>query len=151
MTDRIAVSGSVRTRVGSAECKTNQPRSCKVHGIGMLGRQPKDAGLVKRPNSSSWPSPPPALRPRPGTLLVLDHQSPATNHHSQCSPPPSSTLKTRKPTPPAPRLQTGRFAQPVNSAVDGAEAIDYLAGNDSFADRRQHLLPALVPFDKDNK
>ena len=36
---------------------------------------------------------------------------------------------------------------PVQIAVDGAEAIDYLAGNGPFADRTQHPLPALVLLD----
>jgi CheY-like chemotaxis protein len=36
---------------------------------------------------------------------------------------------------------------PVHIAVDGAEAIDYLAGNGPFADRNQHPLPALVLLD----
>lgn len=36
---------------------------------------------------------------------------------------------------------------PVHVAVDGAEAIDYLAGNGPFADRNQHPLPALVLLD----
>ena len=31
--------------------------------------------------------------------------------------------------------------------MDGAEAIDYLAGNGPFADRTQHPLPALVLLD----
>jgi CheY-like chemotaxis protein len=31
--------------------------------------------------------------------------------------------------------------------VDGAQAIDYLAGNGPFADRSQHPLPALVLLD----
>jgi CheY-like chemotaxis protein len=35
----------------------------------------------------------------------------------------------------------------VHIAVDGAEAIDYLAGNGPFADRNQHPLPALVLLD----
>ena len=32
-------------------------------------------------------------------------------------------------------------------AVDGQEAIDYLAGNGQYSDRRQHPLPALVVLD----
>ena len=35
----------------------------------------------------------------------------------------------------------------VHVAVDGAQAIDYLAGNGPFADRSQHPLPALVLLD----
>ena len=31
--------------------------------------------------------------------------------------------------------------------MDGAQAIDYLAGNGPFADRSQHPLPALVLLD----
>ncbi len=40
-----------------------------------------------------------------------------------------------------------RLPNPVHIAVDGAEAIDYLAGNGPFADRSQHPLPALVLLD----
>ena len=40
-----------------------------------------------------------------------------------------------------------RLTNPVHIAVDGAEAIDYLAGNGPFADRSQHPLPALVLLD----
>ena len=36
---------------------------------------------------------------------------------------------------------------PVNTAMDGAEAMDYLAGNGPFADRKQYPLPALVLLD----
>jgi CheY-like chemotaxis protein len=36
---------------------------------------------------------------------------------------------------------------PLNIAVDGVEAIDYLAGNGPFADRGQYPLPALVLLD----
>lgn len=36
---------------------------------------------------------------------------------------------------------------PIHIAEDGAEAIDYLAGNGPFADRNQHPLPALVLLD----
>jgi len=36
---------------------------------------------------------------------------------------------------------------PVHVAVDGAEAINYLAGHGPFADRNQHPLPALVLLD----
>jgi CheY-like chemotaxis protein len=39
------------------------------------------------------------------------------------------------------------LTNPVHIAVDGAEAIDYLAGNGPFADRDQHPLPALVLLD----
>jgi CheY-like chemotaxis protein len=39
------------------------------------------------------------------------------------------------------------LTNPVHIAVDGAEAIDYLAGNGPFADRNQHPLPALVLLD----
>lgn len=39
------------------------------------------------------------------------------------------------------------LTNPVHIAVDGAEAIDYLAGNGPFADRHQHPLPALVLLD----
>jgi len=35
----------------------------------------------------------------------------------------------------------------VNIAVDGAQAIDYLAGNGPFADRHQHPLPSLLLLD----
>jgi len=40
-----------------------------------------------------------------------------------------------------------RLTNPVHIAVDGAQAIDYLAGNGPFADRSQHPLPALVLLD----
>jgi CheY-like chemotaxis protein len=40
-----------------------------------------------------------------------------------------------------------RLTNPVHVAVDGAQAIDYLAGNGPFADRSQHPLPALVLLD----
>ena len=40
-----------------------------------------------------------------------------------------------------------RLTNPVHVVVDGAEAIDYLAGNRPFADRKQHPLPALVLLD----
>jgi CheY-like chemotaxis protein len=36
---------------------------------------------------------------------------------------------------------------PLHIAADGAEAIDYLAGNGPFADRHEHPLPALVLLD----
>ena len=39
------------------------------------------------------------------------------------------------------------LTNPVHIAVDGAEAIDYLAGNGAFADRNQHPLPAFVLLD----
>ncbi len=39
------------------------------------------------------------------------------------------------------------LTNPVHVAVDGAQAIDYLAGNGPFADRSQHPLPALVLLD----
>ena len=39
------------------------------------------------------------------------------------------------------------LSNPVHIAVDGAEAIDYLAGNGPFADRNLHPLPALVLLD----
>jgi len=37
--------------------------------------------------------------------------------------------------------------QALHIAVDGQQAIDYLAGNGLFADRAQHPLPALVLLD----
>jgi CheY-like chemotaxis protein len=40
-----------------------------------------------------------------------------------------------------------RLTIPVHVVVDGAQAIDYLAGNGPFADRSQHPLPALVLLD----
>lgn len=40
-----------------------------------------------------------------------------------------------------------RLTNPVHVAVDGAQAIDYLADNSPFADRSQHPLPALVLLD----
>jgi CheY-like chemotaxis protein len=39
------------------------------------------------------------------------------------------------------------LTNPVHVVVDGAEAIDYLAGNGPFADRSQHPLPVLVLLD----
>jgi CheY-like chemotaxis protein len=39
------------------------------------------------------------------------------------------------------------LTNPVHIAMDGAEAIDYLAGNGPFADRNQHPLPTLVLLD----
>ena len=39
------------------------------------------------------------------------------------------------------------LTNPVHVAVDGAQAIDYLAGNGPFADRDQHPLPAFVLLD----
>ena len=39
------------------------------------------------------------------------------------------------------------LTNPVHVAVDGAQAIAYLAGNGPFADRNQHPLPALVLLD----
>jgi len=39
------------------------------------------------------------------------------------------------------------LTNPVHIAVDGAEAIDYLAGNGPFADRNRHPLPAFVLLD----
>lgn len=39
------------------------------------------------------------------------------------------------------------FSGAVHTAVDGVEAIDYLAGTGSFADRSQHPLPGLVLLD----
>jgi CheY-like chemotaxis protein len=44
-------------------------------------------------------------------------------------------------------LKRAGLPNPVISAMDGVEAIDYLAGNGSFADRHQHPLPALVLLD----
>jgi CheY-like chemotaxis protein len=44
-------------------------------------------------------------------------------------------------------LTRARLTNPVHIVVDGAEAIDYLAGNGPFADRTQHPLPALVLLD----
>jgi CheY-like chemotaxis protein len=40
-----------------------------------------------------------------------------------------------------------RLTHPVHNAVDGAEAIDYLAGAGPFADRTRHPLPSLVLLD----
>jgi CheY-like chemotaxis protein len=42
---------------------------------------------------------------------------------------------------------SAHLTNPVHIAVDGAEAIDYLAGNGPFADRNLHPLPALVLLD----
>src|SRR5580700_10175562 len=39
------------------------------------------------------------------------------------------------------------LANPVHVAVDGAQGMDYLAGNGPFADRSLHPLPALVLLD----
>jgi CheY-like chemotaxis protein len=44
-------------------------------------------------------------------------------------------------------LERAGLTNPVHITVDGAEAIDYLAGNGPFADRSQHPLPALVLLD----
>lgn len=44
-------------------------------------------------------------------------------------------------------LTRAGLTNPVHVAVDGAQAIDYLAGNGPFADRSQHPLPALVLLD----
>ena len=44
-------------------------------------------------------------------------------------------------------FKRANLSNPVHIARDGAEAIDYLAGNGPFADRSQHLLPALVLLD----
>jgi len=40
-----------------------------------------------------------------------------------------------------------RLPNPVHSAQDGAEAIDYLEGKGPFADRNEHPLPSLVILD----
>lgn len=44
-------------------------------------------------------------------------------------------------------FKRARLPNPIHTALDGAEAIDYLAGNGPFADRSQHPLPSLVLLD----
>jgi CheY-like chemotaxis protein len=44
-------------------------------------------------------------------------------------------------------IARARLPNPVHVAVDGVQAIDYLAGHGPFADRSQHPLPALVILD----
>jgi CheY-like chemotaxis protein len=44
-------------------------------------------------------------------------------------------------------FRRARLSHPVHVAVDGAEAIDYLAGNGPFADRTRYPLPSLVLLD----
>jgi CheY-like chemotaxis protein len=44
-------------------------------------------------------------------------------------------------------FKRAQLANPFYTAADGAEAIDYLAGNGPFADRHLHPLPSLVLLD----
>ena len=44
-------------------------------------------------------------------------------------------------------FERARLPNPLHIAVDGVEAIDYLAGNGPFADRSLHPLPSLVLLD----
>ena len=44
-------------------------------------------------------------------------------------------------------FKRARLPNPIHNAVDGVQAIDYLAGNGPFADRSQHPLPSLVLLD----
>jgi CheY-like chemotaxis protein len=44
-------------------------------------------------------------------------------------------------------LAKARVTNPLKSVVDGQEAIDYLAGNGKFADRKEYPLPGLILLD----
>src|SRR5437867_1160353 len=44
-------------------------------------------------------------------------------------------------------LERSRFAAPVHFVRDGQEAVDYLNGEQAFADRRQNPLPTLLLLD----
>ena len=44
-------------------------------------------------------------------------------------------------------FKRARLPNPIHTALDGAQAIDYLAGNGPFADRSQYPLPSLVLLD----
>lgn len=44
-------------------------------------------------------------------------------------------------------FKAAAVANPIQVAVDGQEAIDYLAGIEKFSDRRQYPLPCLVLLD----
>jgi CheY-like chemotaxis protein len=44
-------------------------------------------------------------------------------------------------------FKRAHLPHPIHTVIDGVEAIDYLAGKGSFADREHHPFPALVLLD----